>query len=265
MTRSQLERRVRFLTAYAVGSILLFVIVAVAAFRPDTIATWQEMRATTGEVDTLQAEYVTAQRLDVVERDGRLALSLSNSEHTPLPQIDGEELHMGEPREAPAIIFFDGQGDEVGGLLFANEETKAGHFAARHFSMDGFEQDQVVYLSHHDEGGTSETGLHVQDRPATSFLEALEEMGIDPSDDRAAMQQKMEAFRKENEARYRKLMHAPHRLFVGTTREGQSTLALRDGEGRPRIRASVAEDGTAALEFLDEDGAVVNRLAPDRE
>ncbi len=53
---------------------------------------------------------------------------------------------------------------------------------------------------------------------------------------------------------------APLRVFLGRDRQGRATLALHDGEQRPRLRMSVALDGTATLEFLDQDGEVVRAL-----
>ena len=47
------------------------------------------------------------------------------------------------------------------------------------------------------------------------------------------------------------------RLFLGKWRNDVSLLALNDIQGRTRIRMQVAPDGTAKLEFLDEEGEVV--------
>lgn len=52
------------------------------------------------------------------------------------------------------------------------------------------------------------------------------------------------------------------RVFCGRNQAGDATVDLCDGSGRPRLRLKVAEDGAAAIEFLGEDGRVVNRLAP---
>lgn len=51
------------------------------------------------------------------------------------------------------------------------------------------------------------------------------------------------------------------RLFVGV-RDGDAVLDLRDGQGRSRLRLRVADDGAAAIEFLDEDGQVVDQITP---
>ena len=52
------------------------------------------------------------------------------------------------------------------------------------------------------------------------------------------------------------------RLFVG--KEGErALLVLSDRQGRTRIRMVVDGDGTPYLDFLDEDGALVQRL-PER-
>jgi len=51
------------------------------------------------------------------------------------------------------------------------------------------------------------------------------------------------------------------RLFVGV-RDGDAVLDLRDGQGQSRLRLRVAEDGAASIEFLDQIGQIVHRIAP---
>jgi hypothetical protein len=49
-------------------------------------------------------------------------------------------------------------------------------------------------------------------------------------------------------------------VFVGKTREKAAALTLADSQGRPRLLLMVDAQGAAKLEFLDEKGAVVQRL-----
>ena len=78
--------------------------------------------------------------------DGKLGISLSNSKHTPLPSWDSKELHGASNRSSPNIIFFDGKGDEVGGINFSNNHENGD--AVRHLAFDGYKQDEVITFSH---------------------------------------------------------------------------------------------------------------------
>ncbi len=132
-------------------------------------------------------------------------------------------------RHSPGLIFYDDDGDECGGLTFGGRRIDEGHAAGAALMFDQFKQDQVVGISHNDTPGRRWAGLAVWDRPEEPL----------PAFDGAAT-----------------------RLFVGKTVEGTATVALRDAEGRVRLRLFVAGDGTAGLEFLDASGEVTARL-PD--
>ena len=262
MTKEQLERRLRFLTLWAVASTLLATGILVTAFSSDSVARWAEIYAEQSTVDTLRADYVTAERIDIVEPDDTLAISLSNSERTALPRLEGNKLRAAGERNMPSILFFDGHGDEVGGLVFQNMETSDGHIAGRHFSMDGYKQDQVLYLTHSEKEGKKKTGLHIRDRPNFSFLEVMNEVGLEPSSSREELQKKMARFRKKNPERYQELSYSPRRVFVGRTKDGNSVVTLRDGSGNPRLRMAVDSAGTARLIFLNEEGDITHRYPP---
>ena len=51
-----------------------------------------------------------------------------------------------------------------------------------------------------------------------------------------------------------------NRLMVGKSRDRAAVIDLSDAKGRPRIRISVAADGTPRIAFLDESGKVTHSL-----
>jgi hypothetical protein len=51
------------------------------------------------------------------------------------------------------------------------------------------------------------------------------------------------------------------RLFIGKTEERESAVVLRDAKGLARLRLVVTPSGAASIEFLDESGKVVRRIA----
>ncbi len=120
MDTSTIERRLRFLTIYAVCSSVLILFILTSAFLPFASASGYKDVATLISADTLHVRYLTAERVDIIEPDGNLAIALSNSVTSAKLRFDGQILHGASSRDIPNIIFFDGKGDEVGGLAFAN-------------------------------------------------------------------------------------------------------------------------------------------------
>ncbi len=49
----------------------------------------------------------------------------------------------------------------------------------------------------------------------------------------------------------------------GKSRDKTSLIMLNDGKGKPRMKISVAVDGTPKLDFLDENGKVIYSLPED--
>lgn len=203
------------------------------------------------------------ERLEVVEPDGELALVLANSQRPVAGTINGQVLmrdQEAERRGRPSIIFFDGQGDEVGGMVFGVTDTPDGYRATRHLSLDAHEQDQTVVLSHNQDPNGSTSGLTISDRPETSMLETLAELGLSPGASRdelnAAVANLVEAGR---EARVLELFGTT-RLFVGSTPDGNARLTMFDGNGRPRIVMATPRTGAPEMRMLDEAGNTVLRL-----
>jgi hypothetical protein len=53
-------------------------------------------------------------------------------------------------------------------------------------------------------------------------------------------------------------------VFVGKTGERVASVMLADDQGRSRLALTVTPDGTASIEFLDEQGKVVQKITPAR-
>jgi hypothetical protein len=172
--------------------------------------------------------------------------------------LEGQEE---ERRGVPSIIFFDGRGDEVGGLLTGVRTTPDGFSATRHFSLDGYRQEQTVVLAHYQDDEGSSSGLHVSDRPHDlSIADAMAELGLEPGASREDLQAAIQAIPEGiREARLRELFGA-QRLFLGSSRTRSASLVLRDGSGRPRIVIDVPDAGEPSIQILDEEGDAILRL-----
>lgn len=208
---------------------------------------------------------LAVERLDIVEADGTPALVLSNSQRVPPATLDGQVIMGGQEEErrgAPGIIFFDGRGDEVGGLIFGNLEDEDGTFRAmRHFSLDGYKQDQTVVIHHYQDPGGAVAGISVTDRPwDTPMFEAMATVGLEPGATREEIQRAFMEIPEEDRDRLARELFGVQRLFLGSSREDQAALVMRDGQGRPRIWIAVPLDGDPSIRILDEDGEVVATL-----
>jgi catechol 2,3-dioxygenase-like lactoylglutathione lyase family enzyme len=186
------------------------------------------------------------ERLNVVEPDGQLVMSLANTTRLPDPLLGGKTLETG--RNGPGIIFFDGKGWEVGGLTYG---TRANGGATGHFSFDQFHNDQVVYMQYDDNGSTNKrAGLFVMDRARTPTLDEIVRLRGEQASASAERKAAIDAQLRGT---------AAQRVFVGAENE-TAMVRLRDRQGRERIRLAVDQQGAARLEFLDAAGAVVERL-----
>lgn len=242
----RLERRVVRLTTAVVGLAVLWLatVMWVGSRRPSV------------------PPVLAVERLEIREPDGTLAFVLANSRRPAVTTMDGQVLMEGqvEQRQVPNFIFFDGRGDEVGGMLFATRETEDGFNASRHFSLDGYKQDQTVVLAHYQDADGARSGLIVSNRPQHSLLDALRELGLEAGATRAEMEEAIAAIpQDEREARMRELFGV-RRVFVGSTPEDIASLTLRDGAGRPRIALEVPAEGEPSIRILDVEGETVQRL-----
>ncbi len=87
------------------------------------------------------------ERINVVEPDGTLRMAISNRSLAPGIIIKGKE-HPHPDRKTAAVIFYNDEGTENGGLSFGGERSKDGtESSSGHLSFDRYEQDQVFTIT----------------------------------------------------------------------------------------------------------------------
>ena len=244
MDDHQIRRELRLLKGYAIVVTALLGTLSLAAFRQSA----QKQRFT--EIDV--------ERINVVEKDGKLRMVISNRERSIGPIYKGKPFgYPGGTR--PGIIFFNDEGTENGGLTFTGSQQPDGSFSASSgFSFDQFNQDQVLYLQYADNNGQRRMGLTVADRADVDIYDLI-----------AARDSIMKAH-PEGPARDAALkqllaprngvpLFAP-RVYVGRDVRKAAVINLADRNGKDRIRLMVDSLGTPSLEFLDEAGQVTSRL-----
>lgn len=239
----KLQRDVRLLKAYAILITLLLGVFMFAGFRQSSN---QKTKFT--EIDV--------ERINIVEKDGKLKMVISNSERQHPGITDGKTIPRMEPRP-PGMLFFNEKGDECGGLAFKGDQKDGKADAGALLSFDRFRQDQTVGISYSEDNGQYDAALLVWDRSDTSLAGVIDKMrAIEKMPDGPEKTQAMQKIREmpggwDSGAR---------RVFVGRTREKAAALSLSDPQGHPRLQLMVDALGAAKLEFLDEKGNVVQRL-----
>jgi hypothetical protein len=206
---------------------------------------------------------LSVERLEIVEPDGKPAFVLANSQRPIAATIDGQPTMAGQEEErkgVPSIIFFDGKGDEVGGMLLGARLTAKGYSATRHLSLDGYKQDQTVVLSHYQDPGGSSSGLTISDRPEHSLLDAFRQLGLQPGASREQLTAAIQAIPENQRGTKRRELFGATRAFFGSARSGEARVELRDGQGRVRVVMEAPKTGEPSIRFLDENGGTVLRL-----
>ena len=236
--RCSLRREIRFLRLYAVTSSLVLVILCTAAFR---------QASTNARFDEL-----TVGRINVVDADGKLRVVISNKDRMHPGMMDGKLIDR--PRPVAGLLFFNEEGDEVGGLTFTGREVNGSRRANAGIMFDQFKQDQTIGISYSETDGRRTAGLQVWDRPDQRLSELIDKLNAankiaDPTERQKAVA-----------AARASAQPAPRRLFAGKLPDRSATLALSDAAGKPRLTLTVDADGNPRIEFLDETGKVVSRL-----
>lgn len=243
---SQLRRDVRLLKLYALVSTAAFAVLALAAFT--------HRRAPT------KFDEIDVQRINVVEKDGKLRMVISNRDRSPGPIAYGKPFgYAGGSR--PGMIFFNDEGTENGGLTFTGMRKPDGTYTSSgHLSFDQYNEDQVVYLQYIDENGQMRKGLTIADRANVPILDV-----VALSDSIKAMPEGP----AKQAATKRLMMPRPgeplfaQRLYVGRDPAKAAIVLLSDRLGHPRLRLMVDSLGNASLAFMDTTGKVMKTIGPN--
>jgi hypothetical protein len=232
--KSKLLREVRLLKVYAIVATLICGAFMIA------VITLQKRRPKFSEIDV--------ERINIVEKDGKLKLVISNKDRLPDNVVAGKILTRHE--RSPGILFYNEEGDECGGLTFDGQKKKGGIEAFSALTFDQYQQDQTLELVYNDSPGYRLVGMKIKDRPEISLPEHA---------------RRLEEASKMSESPERvevmKPLLAPDRVFVGKS-NGNAAIWLFAADGKPRIKMVVDGPGNPKLQFLDATGKVIYAL-PD--
>jgi hypothetical protein len=238
MTRS-IRRQLYILHAYVVSSLLVFVVLAVSAFRQPSPQKFGE---------------VSAERINIVDADGTLRLVISNKDRMHPGVIGGKVIQRTRP--VAGLLFFNDHGDEAGGLTVSGREQEGSRTANAGIMFDQLGQDQTIGFDYSENNGRRSAAFKVWDRPDTPLSDLVDKLN-------AANAIENRAERDAALAKIRAAAPKPaQRVFVGKTADRVASVVLADAEGRNRLALKVDGNGDASIEFLDAQGKVVQKIAP---
>lgn len=235
--RISLRQQLRLLQIYAAASFVVAAFLFLTAFAAQPSAQ---------RIDEL-----TVQRLNVVDANGTLRFVLSNKDRMHPGVMDGVTINR--PRPVAGMLFFNDEGDEVGGLTFTGTDDN-GRRANAGLMFDQLKQDQTIGITYSEGNGQRQAGLQVWDRseqPLSDLIKGLNAANALPEG--AARDEAVKAVRG-------KAQPGPMRLFAGKTPDRASQVGLSDANGKPRLVLKVEADGAASIDFLDADGKSIQRI-----
>ena len=253
----RIHRDLRLLKGYALFSTCMMAVLFLTAFntRRETLRV--------GEITGQRAKFdvVDAERVNIVEPNGLLRLALTNGPRSQNPLYKGQPfLYTG--RHRPGIIFFNDEGTENGGLLVIGKRDSLGRVdALGHFSLDQYNQDQVIAIQYVERNGKRRMGLQINDRHESSIYEwslrrdSLNRLPDGP--DKTAALRRLNAGTPDDP-------RAAERVYLGRDTTKAAVITLSDKWGKPRLRLAVDSLGAARVDFLDAQGRVTYQLPGTR-
>ncbi|MCR8559664.1 hypothetical protein KXD93_18555 [Mucilaginibacter sp. BJC16-A38] len=228
-----LEKQVKILKIYAI--VLTLVVIGFIAYSIS--------------LNSGHYKEITAERINIVEKTGRLRMVISNKERQHPGRMDDKDLPT---RDRPAgMIFFNDDGDEDGGLVYDGNKNGA----SMTYSFDQYKNDQIMQLQYDQEKDQGKMvrsyGLNMWDRKdeftlskQLAYYDSLQKLN-----DTVAF--------KAGIAKLKAAGNTHQRLFVGKNTKGEVGLFLNDANGKPRLNIYINKDNQPVIETLNEKGEVV--------
>jgi hypothetical protein len=197
---------------------------------------------------------ITARRINIVEPDGTVRLTISNRADFPGAWNRKKEYPRPDRREAAGMLFMSEEGSEQGGFIWGASQMPDGSIQNHaHFSFDQYEENQIFAIDAGQEGKDKFSSLTMTDQgdyPIEEKRKANEAIEKLPANDQDAAWDKFLATHR----------HDVRRLALGRNRDGSVGLELRDQNDRVRLAVTVRPNGEPVLQFFDENGKLAREL-----
>lgn len=232
------ERKLNFLIGYAFFSTLIIAFLAFSSFdKNEKVTSFDELKV---------------KKITIVGEDNLPRMVLSNETRQHSGRMNGKEF---KKTERPAgLIFFNNQGDEIGGLIYQTKEKDGKVISGMSFTMDNYKDDQVIQIlndEYYEDGKAYiQRGMSINQYPLGSNIDVrnakIEE--LEKITDEKERNQKMnELWKKEGSV---------NRLFIGRTKGNSSGLFLRGPDGKTKMMIFVDENGNPKIQTLTDAGEV---------
>jgi len=238
----KLERKINFLTAYAVLSALVISFFTLSSFSKKD--------------KTEQFEELIVKKITVIGEDNLPRMVLSNETRQHSGRMNGKEW---EKRERPSgLIFFNNEGDECGGLVFQTKEKDGKIISGMSFTMDNYKDDQVVQILNDEYYSNGKAyikrGLSINQYPVGSNVDERNEKlkQLRTIEDKEERKEKINALMEKE--------GAVNRLFIGKTKGNSSGLFLAGPDGAPKMMIYVDENGEPKIQTFTENGEIKDFL-----
>jgi len=197
---------------------------------------------------------ITAHRINIVEPDGTVRLTISDRADFPGAWNRGKEYPRPDRREAAGMLFMSDEGTEQGGFIWGAGQLPDGSIQNHiHLSFDQYEENQIFAIDAGQEGEEKFSRITMVDQgnyPIEEKRKANEAIGKLPADQQDAAWAKFFAAHRSD----------VKRMELGRSEDGSVGLQLRDPSGQVRILLSVRPHGEPILQFISADGKVLREL-----
>jgi hypothetical protein len=234
-----IRREMRLLRYYALVMTMLagaFLIGAVAAAKKASFDT------------------ITVHRIDVTDREGKLAMIITDHDDFPPPIVNGKVWKRQGGADSNGIVFYNQQGDEQGALDWAGRIAANGTYeSASTLSYDSVVTDQMLQVDNGNDNGKTYAFMIGWNRPnmhTPEFQKTLEQL-------QTYTPAQLRAFAAAHPG-----FGGNRRFMFGYDTDNTSQVVLDDANGKPRIKMYVTAEGQAALQFLDASGKVTSQFPP---
>jgi len=193
---------------------------------------------------------ITTERLNIVGKDGNKYIVLSNPERQAAATINGKPINPEETeRNVAGLLFFNEEGDEVGGLVYGIDSTDSYQL----LTFDQRKNDQIMALRKdeylEDGAWKKQYGLVLQERSEKQSNVIIAELQeINKIGDSLLREKKLQEFYNDPQNL------APQRLFIGRTFSEKVGLYLMDKDNKPRLQIYLDKDGEPHIEIFDKNG-----------
>ena len=191
---------------------------------------------------------ISARRINIVEPDGTVRLTISNRADFPGAWNRKKEYPRQDRTDAAGMLFMSEEGTEQGGFIWGAGQLPDGSIQNHvHMSFDQYEENQIFAIDAGQEGKDKFSRITMIDQgdfPIEEKRKANEEIDKLPAGAQDAAWEKFFASHR----------HDVRRLALGRNPDASVGLELRDQRGQVRLALRVQPDGQPAVQFFGEDG-----------